>query len=139
VAGGRLRPLAETTPTGRLGPDAIAGGEWVLRAWDVGEPAPDEPAVTLAWHDGRLAGTSGCNRYTAAATAGESPGDLRVGPAAATRMACPELASSVEARYVAQLGRVRKLGFFLGRLALTYEKEGGALGTMLFDERKEGD
>jgi hypothetical protein len=51
-------------------------------------------------------------------------------------MAClEEPAASVEARYLAQLGAVRRLGFHLGRLALTYEKEGGALGTMLFDER----
>jgi heat shock protein HslJ len=136
LAGDRLRPLAETTPTGRLGPDAIGGGEWVLRAWDVGEPAPDEPAVTLAFRDGRLAGTSGCNRYTAQATAGAAPGDVSLGPAASTRMAClEEPAASVEARYLAQLGAVRRLGFHLGRLALTYEKEGGALGTMLFDER----
>ena len=48
-------------------------------------------------------------------------------------MACPEPRSSVETRFLKQLGRTRKFSFLLGRLAVTYEREGGALGTMLFD------
>jgi heat shock protein HslJ len=99
------------------------------------EPAPTEPQVTLAYQDGRLAGTSGCNRYTAAAKPGASPGDLTVGPAAGTRMACPEPQSAVEARFLKQLGGAKKFGFHLGRLALSYEKDGGAYGTMLFEGR----
>lgn len=91
--------------------------------------------MTLAYMDGRLAGTSGCNRYTAAAKAGATPGDLTVGPAAGTRMACPELQSAVETRFLKQLGGAKKFSFLLGRLALSYEKDGGAFGTMLFEGR----
>jgi heat shock protein HslJ len=135
LAGGKLSPVATAGVAGRLSLDTLAGTEWVLRAWDLEEPAPAEPEVTLAYKDGRLAGTSGCNRYTAAAKAGESLGDLAIGPAAGTRMACPEPQSAVETRFLKQLGGAKKFGFLLGRLALSYEKDGGAFGTMVFEGR----
>jgi heat shock protein HslJ len=135
LAGGKLNPVATAGVTGRLSLDTLAGTEWVLRAWDLGEPAPAEPEVTLAYQDGRLAGTSGCNRYTAAAKGGDSAGDLAIGPAAGTRMACPGPQSAVETRFLKQLGGAKKFGFLLGRLALSYEKDGGAFGTMLFEDR----
>ena len=135
LSGGRLSPLATAAPTGRLSLDTLAGTEWVLRAWDFDEPAPAEPAVTLAYKDGRMAGTSGCNRYTASAKAGDMPGDLSVGPTAVTRMACPDPQSAVETRFLKQLGGATKYGFFLGRLAITYTKDGGSVGAMLFEGR----
>jgi heat shock protein HslJ len=133
LAGAKLSPVATAGVTGRLSLDTLAGTQWVLRAWDLDEPAPAEPEVTLASMDGRLAGTSGCNRYTAAAKAGATPGDLSVGPAAGTRMACPGPQSAVETRFLKQLGGARKFGFLLGRLAVSYEKDGDAYGTMLFE------
>ena len=135
LGGGKLNPVATAGVTGRLSLDTVAGTEWVLRAWDLEEPAPAEPEVTLAYMDGRLAGTNGCNRYTAGAKGGASPGDLTVGPAAGTRMACPEPQSAVETRYLGQLGGAKKFGFLLGRLAVSYEKDGGGFGTMLFEGR----
>jgi hypothetical protein len=41
----------------------------------------------------------------------------------------------VETRFLKQIGGARKFSFLLGRLTITYEREGGALGTMLFDGR----
>ena len=55
-------------------PEAMAGTEWVLRAWRDGEAAPAEPAVTLRFKGGRFAGSSGCNRYTAPVEAGTRDG-----------------------------------------------------------------
>ena len=43
-------------------------------------------------------GTGGCNRYFAVVEDGAMAGEVKVGPLAATRMACPEPQSSVEAR-----------------------------------------
>jgi heat shock protein HslJ len=135
VAACQPRTEAPKAAPQALSLDTLAGTEWVLRAWDLEEPAPAEPEVTLAYQDGRVEGASGCNRYTAAAKAGATPGDLTVGPAAGTRMACPEPQSAVETRFLKQLGGAKKFGFLLGRLALSYEKDGGAFGTMLFEGR----
>jgi heat shock protein HslJ len=127
---------APATSTGRLSVATLASTEWVLRAWGWNEKAAPEPEVTFAFQEGRFAGRSGCNRYFAQVTPGEMPGDVRVGRAAGTRMACPEPAAGVESRFLAQLQGVSKFGFIAGQLALTYER-GGVLGTMLFDGRAE--
>jgi heat shock protein HslJ len=118
-------------PPARLSPETIGERVWRLEAWDVDVAAAPEPAVTLSWRAGRLAGHSGCNRYSAAVTAGESPGDITMGPTIGTRMACPPLAMEVERRFLQALGSTRKIGFHAGRLALTFVTEQG-MGTMLF-------
>lgn len=120
--------------TGRLSLEVLAGSEWVLRKWSWDEPAPAEPEVVVSYLDGRLAGSSGCNRFSASVSTGASPGDVSVGPAMGTRMACPEPAASVESRFLAQLGGVTKYGFLLGRLALSYQID-DRLGVMLFEPR----
>ena len=131
---GKLNPSMVTDKPGRLTLATIGGAEWVLRAWAIDEPAPEEPEVTLMFKDGRFVGNGGCNRYFAAAKEGDMPGEVIVGPAGATRMACPEPAMAVEARFLEQLGRVKKFGFFVTRLALSYEKD-GIWQTMLFERR----
>ncbi len=120
--------------TGRLTLDALGAGEWVLRSWTFGEPAPAEPEVTLGYGDGRLAGAGGCNRYFAGAKAGDMPGDLTLGPAGSTRMACPDPLMQVEDRFLKQLAGVNKFGFMAGQLMLGYQLD-GTYGVMLFDRR----
>ena len=66
-----------------------------------------------------------------AAIAAAAPGDLSLGPIMSTRMACPEPASSIEDRFLAQLGGVTGYGFLLGEFALRYEIDGRP-GVMLF-------
>jgi heat shock protein HslJ len=107
---------------------------WVLRAWSFEEPAPATPEVTLEWKDGRVSGSSGCNRYFATVTAGDHPGDLKVGPAAGTRKACPAQETEVEGRWLRQLEHVVKYGFLVGQLALTYDLD-GRIDVMLFARR----
>jgi heat shock protein HslJ len=89
--------------------------------------------VTLSYDAGRFTGTGGCNRYFAAVEGGAMAGEVKVGPLAGTRMACPEPQSSVEARFLEQLGGARTFGFMLGRLAISYTRADGSRGTMLFD------
>ena len=122
---------APAVPTGRLSLATLAGTEWVLRSWAWDEAAPSEPEVTLVVEHDRFAGRSGCNRYVAPVTADAMPGALRLGPAAGTRMACPEPAAGVELRFLSQLQGVKRFGFMAGQLALSYEKD-GVQGTMLF-------
>jgi hypothetical protein len=50
-------------------------------------------------------------------------------------MACPEPESSVEARFLGQLGAARSFGFWLGQLAISYAKSDGSRGTMLFEAK----
>ena len=89
--------------------------------------------MTLSYEAGRFTGTSGCNRYVAVVEGRAMAGEVKVGPPAGTRMACPEPRSSVEARFLEQLGGARTFGFMLGRLAISYTRADGSGGTMLFD------
>jgi putative lipoprotein len=111
--------------------DAFGAGTWVLRSWNADETAPVQPEVTLQVQDGRVAGTSGCNRYTASIAAGTASGDVVIGAAAGTRMMCPEEQMQVEERFLLQLGAVRTAAVAGGQLALTYEIDGRA-GVMTF-------
>jgi hypothetical protein len=49
-------------------------------------------------------------------------------------MACPASTMAVEDRFLAPLAGVRRLGFLLGELALTYETD-GRVGVMLLEGR----
>lgn len=129
---GNLKAHASVT-TSRLSLDTLAGVTWVLRAWDTAEPAPLQPVVTLSYAAGRVTGSSGCNRYTAGVTPGSMPGELRVGLAASTRMACPEPESSVEARFLERLHTAQRFGFRSGQLAIT-APAGSQPGTFLLFE-----
>ncbi|HET9950633.1 MAG TPA: META domain-containing protein [Candidatus Eisenbacteria bacterium] len=118
----------------RLTPAALGGGPWILRSWDLGEPLADSVEVTLALNGNVIEGDGGCNRYAVPYKSGDLAGDIRLGPIAETRMACPEPANSVETRYLDLLGRARKFSFVAGALYLTWER-GGAYGTMIFERK----
>jgi heat shock protein HslJ len=134
LSAGKLNTSGPVT-TGRLSLAALAGTEWVLRAWDITEPAGVEPKVTLSYDTGRFSGTSGCNRYTGGAKEGTAPGELSVGLLAGTRMACPDAQASVESRFLEQLSGAKTFGFMLGRLMISYARANGSRGTMLFDSK----
>lgn len=130
---GGLSEVTSSEEHSRFSLETIGQTEWVLAAWAFDDPAPAEPRVTLVYTDGRFAGQSGCNSYFASVEQGELPGDVSVGPAGATRMACPEPKMDVESRYLQQLGSVNRVGFVATQLALSYERD-GVLGVMLFDD-----
>ena len=134
LAGAALKEGA-TVQTGRLSIQTLADTEWVLRAWAWDEVAPASPEVTLTLDSGRLAGSAGCNNYFAPVKAGDSPGDVKVGPAGSTRKMCPEAEMAVETRFLQQLGGVTRMRFVAGQLALPYTKTDAASGVMLFDRR----
>ena len=101
---------------------ALAGSEWRVLGI-AGEAVPDgvEPLLRFG-AEGSLTGSGGCNRFTAAyAIEGEG---LSIGPLAATRMACPEPAMTVEGQLFAAMAAVR--GFARDRTDLVLSDEAGA-------------
>ena len=133
--GGKLNRYTVTAKPARLTLETIGNTEWILRSWDSKQPAPTRPAVTLIFKDGRFTGSSGCNNYFAPAKEGKIPGDVEVGTAGTTRKSCPDNEMPVERRFLEQLVRVRKFGFLVTQLALSWEKD-GVWKTMLFDQRE---
>ena len=113
---------------------SVAGTEWVLERWNEKEPVSGNAEVTLRLEDGRLSGSSGCNRYSSDVKPGGLPRTIVLGPVAGTRMACPEPAMAVEDRFLRQLAAVKSFRLDRGRLELGYELD-GATGSMLFRAR----
>ena len=84
--------------------DSREGGQWIVsRGIDV--PGWELVAPSATFADARVAGFTGCNRFTAEyAIDGET---LRIGPIASTRMACMPPADEVERVYLDALNRVK--------------------------------
>lgn len=125
--------MAELAPEdqGRLSL-ADLSGTWELTHFSWGEAVGEGIEITLALDDGRISGSSACNRYNGSVTAGELPGELALaGPLISTRMACPEPLMEAEKRYHAALENMRAYSFMAGKLALTWS-DGEAGGILLF-------
>ncbi len=89
------------------GPRASLGGvPWVVE--DIGgRGIVDRSRVTLAFDGaGRVSGHASCNRFTASYTRDDDM--LTIGPAAATRMACPPALMNQERAFLDALERVRR-------------------------------
>jgi heat shock protein HslJ len=78
----------------------LAGTEWGFT-----DDASKAPRFVQFRSDGRLAGYSGCNRFTGSFT--QDGNTLTMGPLATTRMACPPEAMKREQQFLALLGKVR--------------------------------
>jgi heat shock protein HslJ len=79
---------------------SLAGTSWTLTS--LGGKTATGPVITANFQeDGRLVGSGGCNRYTAAY---KVTGDkIAIGPAASTMMACPQPVMAQEAAYLKAL------------------------------------
>ena len=89
-------------------PADLLAGAWTVTAID-GEPLPEGAPVTMEFAGDRVAGRSGCNRYTGGySLTGEG---LSFGPAAGTRMACPEPQMRTETAFFAALQAVDRFDF----------------------------
>lgn len=88
----------------------VSAQELSAQAWLVvsvaGEAVAAQPPATFRFEaDGRVSGSTGCNRFMASYTLeGQS---LRFSQAAGTRMACPAGLMAQEERFLAALGAVR--------------------------------
>jgi heat shock protein HslJ len=112
--------VGSAAPTGT---SALEGATWTLSdETDLGVPLAGVD-VTALFDGGRVAGTSGCNRYTGSYTL---QGDaLTISPGvAATMMACPAPQMAVEQAYLAALPKVAS--FAVEGTTLTLRDAGGA-------------
>jgi heat shock protein HslJ len=89
--------------------ERLEGSEW-------GMSGEDKPFIQFG-ANGRVSGNSGCNRFTGTYESTED-GAIRIGPLAATRMACPEPAMAAESKFFAMLEEVRSFERNGKRLAL---------------------
>jgi heat shock protein HslJ len=83
----------------------LDGTSWTLVS---GVPLPEGVPVTrptVSFADGRIFGTSGCNRYTGGYALDD--GSFVLGALATTRMACLPPADEIERAFLAALGQVR--------------------------------
>ncbi len=110
----RLTPVAGRAPPGERPAADLVGATWALEALEGARLAA--PATLTFRADGRVAGHSGCNRFSGAYSAQAS--HVRLGPLAATRMACRAPQMIQERAFLAVLERARLFRLEGGRLSL---------------------
>lgn len=91
---------------------------WELSALDFGaglEPLIPRTRITLQMEEGRISGSSGCNRYTGPIDV-EADGSVTIGDLAGTMMACPEPVMAQEQTYLRLLRRADRVRMSGGRL-----------------------
>jgi heat shock protein HslJ len=105
----------------------LEGPTWVLdQAASNLEVIAPQYVVTATFEDGKLSGSSGCNRYNTTYTAQGSR--LRVSPnIASTLIACNQDASNVESSYIARLPTARSFSIRGGRLTVRTSTKGADL------------
>ena len=115
---------------GVLALSMLAANEWTLVEMD-GQPLPAgiEPPL-VHFEGGTVRGFAGCNRFNATVTEAK-PGEIKVGPPMATKMACPPAQMDLEQKFLAQLGAAKGYSFVAGQLALTVAG-GDRPGVLLF-------
>jgi heat shock protein HslJ len=131
---GRLVELGRKD-LGTLDLEHLAGGSWRLARFDRNEPVPEGVEITAAFDNGRISGSAGCNRYFAEIKA-PNPYALAIGPAGATRMACPPPQMEAEDRYLRALDMTKQFSFVMGRLAISYTTDGG-VRSLIFERSEE--
>ncbi|NEQ53061.1 MAG: META domain-containing protein [Leptolyngbya sp. SIO3F4] len=82
---------------------SLEATQWQLASYQ-GEAVLEDVLITAQFQDGRLTGSSGCNRYTATYTATEN--QLILGPLATTRKLCAEPTMMQEQTYLSLLAQV---------------------------------
>ena len=123
--------LASSEVQGTLSLADLKGITWRLSRLGRNERVPEGVKVTAVFGDARISGSGGCNRYSAAVVETDRQG-FSIGPAASTRMACPDPAGGFEDRYFSALQAANRFGFHLGNLVLHYGK-GDARESMIFE------
>lgn len=129
MEGGTLKQLSSDV-VGVLSMNMLGGTEWMLTSIDQQPLAEGSKAPTLRLEYGKISGFAGCNRYNAPISE-TAPGQIEIGAASTTKMACDPAQSQLEQQYLDRLAKAKSFTFQAGQLAVTSEGEGGA-GLMVF-------
>jgi len=127
--GGALKQSkSETMGTITIG--TLAAIEWMLVSIE-GQPVPEgiKPPI-VHFEINSVRGSAGCNRFNATVKE-TAPGELQIGPPAATKMACPPAEMEFEQKFLALFEKASRYTFVAGQLALT-GKDG--TGTLIFSK-----
>ncbi len=129
--GGALKQ-SKSEALGTVTIGTLATNEWQLAQID-GQPlaAGVKPPV-IHFEVSSVRGFAGCNRFTAPVKE-ITPGEIDIGPAAATKMACPPEQMELEQKFLAQLDKVNRYSFMAGQLALSWQDK-SAGGVLLFSK-----
>jgi heat shock protein HslJ len=129
--GGALKQ-SKSEALGTVTIGTLATNEWQLAQID-GQPlaAGVKPPV-IHFEVSSVRGFAGCNRFTAPVKE-ITPGEIDIGPAAATKMACPPEQMELEQKFLAQLDKVNGYSFMAGQLALSWQDK-SAGGVLLFSK-----
>ena len=119
---------------GPISGEALNGTSWSLVYFNFDqESVLDGTEITVNFADGRVAGSGGCNSYTAGyETGGDTPQAIDIGPAAATLAACAPPVMQQEMRFFNALETASQWGYQIGQLVLTYENAEGGLNSLVF-------
>jgi heat shock protein HslJ len=127
--GGEFKQLSSEV-RGVLAISMLAANEWQLVEID-GQPLPTGvDAPLIHFERAAVRGFAGCNRFNAAVTESK-PGEIAIGPAAGTKMACPPEKMELEERFLAQLAKVNRYTYQAEQLALSWQDKDRS-GTLLF-------
>jgi heat shock protein HslJ len=127
--GGTFKQLSSEV-RGVLALSMLAANEWTLVEMDGKSlPAGIEPPL-VHFENGTVRGFAGCNRFNATVTESK-PGEIDVGPATATKKACPPAEMEIEQTFLAELDAVNRYWYLAGQLALGYQ-DGDRAGVLLF-------
>lgn len=101
----------------------LEGYVWI--AEDIaGAGVVDRARSTLQVREGRIAGSSGCNRYTGSGRF--ENGEVRIGKLAVTRMACPPALMDQEAKFLKALSASHRYEIGAEGLLRLYDGSGAA-------------
>jgi heat shock protein HslJ len=129
MEGGALKQLSSEV-RGVLALSMLAANEWQLVEID-GQPLPaGVEAPLIHFENDKVRGFSGCNRFTAPVKE-TKPGEIDIGPAAVTKMACPQPQMDLEQRFLKQLDAVNRYSYLAGQLALSWQDADQA-GVLVF-------
>jgi heat shock protein HslJ len=127
--GGALKQLSSEV-RGVLALSMLSANEWQLVEMD-GQPlAAGTEAPLIHFERDAVRGFAGCNRFNAPVKE-TKPGEIDIGPGAATKMACPPPQMELEQKFLTQLEAVTRYGYVAGQLALGWQS-GEAAGTLVF-------